>query len=380
MISAGRRTRGLCDLFARDAVTDFIETIARSTEVSILAGAGTSIESGFPDWTSLVRRLLVQVAAEQGLAEESCGAFATWTIHREGLTAAAAVAKTALGERFAKELHVALYTQQLTPPGQTALAIAQMAASFSDETFDVSTTNYDLVLESAIESVSGAGVRAATRSAGNSDQRVLHLHGVVQPRGGIKGDLILSERDYFLMPEDTAWQQRYFAERLENSLCLFVGASLTDPNLLRYLYRSDVSSEHWAIFVRQQDADIYDEADDELVKLRERTSEGRWLQAGIRPLHADYFSQSAQLLHEVLHFRSTKARRRKYKALPQRLRRWRSRVNETALTTRDADFAAIQDELHETMRNSDDRVNAEHPRQRPLSGPEHFAPQVAARC
>lgn len=350
MPPAVRPTRGLCDLFSQESVVDFIEAVAGAGEVTILAGAGTSIESGFPDWTTLVRRLLVHVGKENGLSAEASQDFARWTTQREGLTAAASVAETALGPAFAAQLHAALYAQKLTPPpGQTALAIAQLIDSFGRDRSHVSTTNYDLVLEAAIESVSGDRAVAATSAKSRAQRRVLHLHGVMKPRGGIEGDLILSERDYFLMQEDSAWQQRYFGERLQQSCCIFVGASLTDPNLLRYLYRSDVGEQHWAIFVRQQDADIYDEADLGLITLREASSEGRWLHAGIRPVHADYFSQSAQLLHEVLHFRTMRARNRKYRPLPERLKRWRRRVNRGALTTQRADFAAKQDELHQTM-------------------------------
>lgn len=346
MIAPARPKRGLCDLFARDDVSEFVETVSQASNLSVLAGAGTSIESGFPDWTTLVERLLVCVAEDRDLSADASKGFADWTIKREGLTAAAAVAETALGDRFLTELHRALYVQQLTPPpAQTALGIARLARSFGFENCDISTTNYDLLLEAAIDSTGGTRSVVATGPATRSPNRVLHLHGVVKPRGGIQGDLILSERDYFLMQEDAAWQQKYFAERLQKSSCLFIGASLTDPNLLRYLYRSTSSSEHWAVFVRQQDADIYDEADAKVVALREETSEGRWMLAGIRPLHADYFSQSAQLLHEVLYWRTAKAARRRYIPLPKRLVTWRRRVDEGVLTTQPGRFAKVQDAL-----------------------------------
>lgn len=342
--------QGLCDLFAREEVAEFVETVAQASRLSILAGAGTSIESGFPDWTTLVTRLLVAVAEGRGLAGEALDDFATWTLQREGLTAAAAVAEAALGNSFAGKLHSALYEQQLTPPpGQTALGIAGLAKSFGFEDCALATTNYDLVLEEAVSSVLGRRPVSATRSGGRRLARVLHLHGLMRPRGGIEGELVLSERDYHLMQVDSAWQQTYLAERFVNSTCLFVGASLTDPNLLRYLYRSESSGSHWAVFTRQQDAGMYDQADFAVTALREETSEARWLQAGIRPLQADYFSQTAQLLHEVLHFRSRKSARRVYKTLPKRLVAWRRKLDEGVLTKRKGDFSNLQDSLQGLM-------------------------------
>jgi hypothetical protein len=171
------------------------------------------------------------------------------------------------------------------------------------------------------------------------------------PRGRIRGRLVLSERDYFLMQEDSAWQQQYFGERLASTTCVFVGASLTDPNLLRYLYRSATSGDHYAIFIRQQDAAIYNEAPDNVVQFRELSNEARWRQAGITPLHVDFFSQSAQLLFEILHLRHQIRARRVYQPLPKRLSRWRRRLDNGILTKRRSDFDASQNALQQVMRD-----------------------------
>jgi hypothetical protein len=346
----GPQRRGLCDLFGRAEVKAFIDHVAEADCLSVVAGAGTSIESGFPDWTRLVTRLLTRVALERGLEGGAVDEFAGWTLQREGLTAAAAVAEACLGASFSSELHAALYGQQLTPPpGQSAIAIAQLVETLGVDGCDVATTNYDLVLEHAIEMVTGQSSTVATQAGRGPGNRVLHLHGVVTPRGRIRGELVLSERDYFLMQEDSAWQQTYFSERLSSSTCVFVGASLTDPNILRYLYRTETAGQHFALFSRQQDAGLYDEAESSVVLLREETSELRWRRAGIQPIHTDFFSQSAQLLHEALHRRRTAQRRRVYHPLPKRLARWRKRLEDGALTVRPGPFRSAQLDLQEMM-------------------------------
>lgn len=318
--------------------------------VSIFAGAGTSIESGFPDWDTLVYRLLVGVAAEEGLSDGAQDQFASWTTGREGLTAAAAVAQAHLGDDFSHHLHRALYEQQRTPPaGQSALAIARLMESCGPTSCNVVTTNYDLVLDNAIAETTMPGSATSTGARGNRPAKVTHLHGAVTPRGRIRGKVILSDRDYFLMQEDTAWQQERFADLFEGTTCIFVGASLTDPNLLRYLHRCDTTRAHYAIFVRQQDAGLYDKSEQDVIDLREATSEARWKNAGIRPIHADYYSQSAQLLHEVLHRRKSAEAGHSYEPLPERLMEWRDRLDQGVLSTASPSFKENQEELQEVM-------------------------------
>jgi hypothetical protein len=348
--AASQPARGLCDLFERIEIAEFIEEASTATPVSIFAGAGTSIESGFPDWDTLVYRLLVGVAAEEGLSDGAQDQFASWTTGREGLTAAAAVAQAHLGDEFSHHLHRALYEQQLTPPaGQSAVVIARLMESFGPTSCNVVTTNYDLVLDKAIDEASIPVAATPAGAQGNRRAKVTHLHGAVTPRGRIRGEVILSDRDYFLMQEDTAWQQERFADLFEGTTCIFVGASLTDPNLLRYLHRCDTTKDHYAIFVRQQDSGLYDKSEQVVIDLREVTSEARWKNSGIHPIHADYYSQSAQLLHEVLHRRKTVEGGRTYQSLPKRLIEWRDRLDQDVLSTASPSFKQKQEELQRLM-------------------------------
>ena len=235
------------------------------------------------------------------------------------------------------------------PQGNLRSQIARLVESFGPPSCDVLTTNYDLVLDDAISEIVTEAPATSTGARRPKAKNVTHLHGVVTPRGRIRGELVLSDRDYVLMQEDSAWQQTYFASRFAESTCVFVGASLTDPNLLRYLFRSETTKPHYAIFVRQQDAEIYAESAPDVIDLREKTSEARWSNAGIQPLHTDFYSQSAQLLHEVLHRRKTATLRRVYQPLPKRLLRWRNKLDKGVLTTQLSPFRSVQERLHAVM-------------------------------
>ena len=105
------------------------------------------------------------------------------------------------------------------------------------------------------------------------------------------------------MQRGTSWQEQYVTERLESTLCLFVGTSLTDPNLVRYLYgyKQSPARRHAAVFVREGDLD---EDVDEVRAARERAVAKRWGRCGVECLFVDHFADAAQLLYEIAHRRS----------------------------------------------------------------------------
>lgn len=81
---------------------------------------------------------------------------------------------------------------------------------------------------------------------------VVHLHGYLG-RDGTDGQIILSEGDYQGMQFGAAWQDDLVRTSLRDSTLVFVGTSLIDPNMLRYLHAvaREKGGKHFAIFVRQ---------------------------------------------------------------------------------------------------------------------------------
>jgi hypothetical protein len=155
----------------------------------------------------------------------------------------------------------------------------------------------------------------------------------------------LSDSDYHLMQDPGAWQESYFKRQLGSSTCVFVGASLTDPNLLRYIYRSGRgASRHYAVFVRQGDSSFYDSAADDVVALREQSQIAKWRAVNIEPILFDHYAQSAQFFWEVVAARRNKP----YASLSDRLSRWRTEVEAVLPTERQA-FMETQDQLQRFM-------------------------------
>lgn len=343
------------DFFGDERVLRTIDRLASTDTLTLVVGAGGSVEAGLPDWRQLIQRLVEEVGRLAGLRTDDLEAFCDWTLRREGLAGAGAVAKAELGDNFAETLRQGLYREVADPaPGETSRAIAELRVDFLETDCEVVTTNYDGLLAEALRVVTEqrriAGeaalsgvrvVRAATeRPPGTKELLVRHLHGVVLPDGRSLGNVVLSEDDYHLMQDSTSWQEGYFQGRLISSTCLFIGTSLSDPNLLRYLYRTKTSQSHIALFARQQDAELYDSVASAVAAAKERSAEGRWRGVGVEPLNLDYFTQGAQFIEEITHRRRLGPA---YNPLPERLAVWEDALGEGVLRTSMATFHANQE-------------------------------------
>lgn len=275
-----------------------IDTVARHEgPITVFAGAGVSMEAGLPSWRDLVGRLLEDLGAD--LPDED---RAIWVdeILREGPLAAAATARALHSDDagFRRALRRALYGDRPAgafAPETLARALARLKAGLGDRVA-LLTANYDGLLEAAL---ADAGLRPASPVSGRAEAAgraaVWHLHGRLIP-GVEPGPLVLTEGDYVRSTTEE-WPQDFVAERLQTSLCLFVGLSLTDPNFIRWLYRHGPAGTHphMAVFVRQGGR-----AMSPAVRARlEDAASARWSQSGITPVWTNFYGEVAQLVHEI---------------------------------------------------------------------------------
>lgn len=323
-----------------------IERLSEADALTIVVGAGVSQESGLPDWNGLVSELLKVVGQQAGAAEEALDRFAQWSIRSDGLPGAGATAKAWLGADFTTSIRQELYRESGSEPrpGATAQCIARLRRAAGPKC-EVVTLNYDTLLEKALRET---GFRASeikryvsARKGRSGDAVVRHLHGVLTPTE-MDGTVVLSESDYHLMQDKQRWQERYMRDRLKRTACLFVGTSLSDPNLLRYLYRAELGAPHVAVFVRQAD-DWWFSSDYESVRgPREESVLRRWKAVNVEPLLADYFSQSAQFVSEVARRRELGAA---YVSYHHRLLDWEKQIERTLLSTEPVRFRRTQERV-----------------------------------
>jgi SIR2-like domain len=279
-------------------------------------GAGASAEVGMPLWSELIERLLLRAlgpetppSSDEYPAEIL--AAAKRVLSEKGTLEAATMARAALGGRFTEELRVCLYEWQekwnWNQPGATAHAVAGLYELMFEhgQSCEVLTTNYDLTLEKAIEEVSDAPVRSMCSDLEDPDGLpvVRHLHGILTPDGEAE-EVALTEDDYHKVDsEGIPWQESHLRKRFRDSTVVFIGASLTDEHLLRYIVRyATVEKPPIALLVRAPDEadpiDVHSEPDatEELCTTLE---EARWAHLRLTVLEASFPSQPAQFLFEV---------------------------------------------------------------------------------
>lgn len=306
--------------FSRPETQEVLDRLDRQRRVTIVVGAGASAEVGLPLWSDLVERLLLR-----GMSQETDPATLDYpaavietarrAIRRSGALEAATMARAALGDAFDDELRLCLYDWphrwQWDRPGATAQAAAKMFKVMTDlgQTCEIATTNYDDKLEQALEEEVGQPVRSLCTDAEDKEGAhvVRHLHGVLTEEGKPQ-EVTLTEADYHSAEMGLPWQEAYMRRRLEDSTVIFVGASLTDQHLLRYIFRY-ASAEQPAVALMVEDAEDFGPADeyhapDESDELLTGLKRGRWDYAHLTALQADFRCQPAQFLYEVAYRKS----------------------------------------------------------------------------
>jgi hypothetical protein len=289
--------------FLRDpALGEVIQTLgAPGTPLTFVVGAGVSMDASLPSWPVLVRRLLARAAVRtvpRPLRRQWLEA-----VEEEGPLAAASVAESLSADErhFLADVRQALFGRESElafRPGALAEQIAWARTRLGDD-LELLTLNYDTLVEQALQELGATadGRVDAQHQPHDGAVTVHHLHGRIQ---GIEptGTVVLSEKGYAAVQDPHGWQERLMHERLTGSTCVFVGLSLTDANLIRWLHRARESGEtpsHVALFVRQAAANIGADLRDQL----ERTVAARWEQAGVRVVWTDFYAELAQVVHEV---------------------------------------------------------------------------------
>lgn len=328
-----RKARASEPFFRRKAVKQTIARLAKARNLTIFVGAGVGTEIGLPDWPQLVRRLLADAVAgpkkrawDRPLSADN-REIVDLLLERESLLSAATIAKALLGRRFKDSLRRALYGQNwgdstLYVPvrdaehghlaSTTAEAVAAVYQAFAEAadgqwSCDIVTTNYDLSLEEALDRIE---IKAEpwTEDGGPADDSgiehvVRHLHGYLTETEA-SDKLVLTEADYHEAGADKlSWQESYLRRRLSESTVVFVGTSLSDPDILSVLFRY-ASSKRRAVALLADKRLGSGSPDvpappDPYQAAYEKLALARWETAGLDVLRADYLAQPRQFLWEV---------------------------------------------------------------------------------
>ena len=281
-----------------------IERLASAERLTFVVGAGASMEAGLPSWGQLVRGLLAAGAPESLKG----GDRVAWldAVAESGLLGMAATARALAGtdRKFVERVERELYggkTDADFDPGPLAREIAVWKREYPKA--KIATFNYDRLQERALEDL---GLTVESREDNEVEPQgvavVRHLHGLLTGKPA-KDAVILTEGDYARWSQGS-WQDKFMRDALDG-VCVFLGLSFTDQNLLRWIYGAS-GSRHVAVLTRQSSPRLSPDVRREL----ESATRARLQQAHVSAYWADFYAEVAQLMHE--------ARRRRGRGKPPR--------------------------------------------------------------
>lgn len=314
---------------ANGAIADLIDRLAGLERLGLFVGAGVSVEAGLPSWNTLLHRLLHRIAGTtesfrraradgsvetgEGL-DPSIDDFASITLRTLGPLGAAAVVKQHLAGNYLAEVRAALYREaKALGPGPTAIACARLILDTDPtERVPVLTTNFDLLLELAlIAELERRGEDPTTIMTLLPGQDlpagrigVVHLHGVVPHPGHSQTsspEIVFAEDEFLGESATTREARRQGEELLAGTPYLFLGTSLTDPNILSYLYRCARGNvRHTAIAVSQQAANELDpDARRVVIDSLQETGAARLRKARMDLGFVDTYAEASQVMLEL---------------------------------------------------------------------------------
>mgnify|MGYP001469378573 CR=1 FL=1 len=322
-------------------------------KLRILVGAGSSIASGLPNWSTFNRRLVSNFFSRSTLAEclgsikeidvngkeimsllthkvyedeelraleqafeDEFGKDAMIDLLRDQISEIARLCATkdSAENLFDSYLHEALYKdanpRNKLQPLHYELACAALG---NTEERTLYTINYDDLLEDALRTVLRAsgketkGVKSIAQ--GNvGDLSVVHLHGYL-PRSGrrSKGKIILSERDY--LSDSEGWADNILKNliQFDDTDLLLVGTSLSDPRIKRLLHKrleakklaGKDRGKVYAILSRNQGGDSIDLAQKRAKEIVKAYSELYWKSWDISVIFIDNYELVPCLIRQI---------------------------------------------------------------------------------
>jgi hypothetical protein len=213
--------------------------------LTLVCGAGTSVGAGVPTWNSLLLTLLEsmmqRVSNDYSISLKDADAGEFQNRYSPSSLIMGKYLKNNLGNDFLKEVRDALYTGD--PKSCDIIdAIVNLSRPQRDgKPLDsIITFNFDALLEENLgchnishKAIYGEGVRNSP-----NELPIYHVHGFLPRKEKIPPDMeiVFSEDAYHSQfIESFSWSNLIQLNKLSQNTCLFIGLSLSDPNLRRLL-------------------------------------------------------------------------------------------------------------------------------------------------
>ena len=251
----------------RQSILDSLKTKYKNEELALFLGAGVSFDSGVPLWGDLINKLLAKMIAsrfkESKMQPEELSKIidiAYKNQENSSITQMRYIRSAFDNATYNKLVHDALYSDN--PKINTGLlkAISSICAPTRNHigVQGIVTYNFDDLIERRLkkDNIAVNSIYDEDGCTNSGALSIFHVHGFL-PKSfeeDISHELIFSEEDYHRVYRDAyCWSNLVQLNYLREKSCLFIGCSLSDPNLRRLLdvaSRNNEKPRHFALLRR----------------------------------------------------------------------------------------------------------------------------------
>lgn len=294
-----------------ETFTKRLKESLKSGDLTLVCGAGVSIGANIPSWNELLLDLLetmiVRISNDQSISLKRSRTSDYRSILGSSSLVMGKYLKSNLGKDFLPELRDALYKNN---PKTCDLidAIVEVSRPQRDgkPLNSIITFNFDALIGENLEknnvkykAIDNEGVRNLP-----DELPIYHVHGFLPRTGKITStkNVVFSEDSYHTQfIEPFSWSNLIQLNKLSQNTCLFIGLSLTDPNLRRLLdvaNRKDPSNNlnHY-IIKKKPSLDNNDEKVDGLMMFLEEQDAN---ELGLNVIWVDEFEEIGNLVKRLV--------------------------------------------------------------------------------
>jgi hypothetical protein len=217
--------------------------------LNLVIGAGLSSKFGLPTWDELLQRLLLKTIEQEADKAEILSKFFTMLFNPSPLIAGRYLQESLYDEStkngFENEVRSALYesyNEEAESQIMDEIIKLCVAPGNSPNLDGIITYNYDDIIESKLINkdidIPFQTVYGQATNPDNKSLAIYHVHGYLPRIGKIsdKNAVTLGEFVYHEQYNKTySWNNIVQINKFRDKTCLFIGTSLSDPNIRRLL-------------------------------------------------------------------------------------------------------------------------------------------------
>jgi len=288
---------------ANDRAIGILQDRWRARQLTLMVGAGTSAAVGIPLWPDLIAHLVGAYVEKTYAPTLGSGAVdairATLQDELRSLSpiqTAEFIQSRLSNPELTEILRDCLYRNARPPNSSSPLlrAIVALHAGLHG----IVSFNFDDALERALDQggLLYTSIVSGRDLAGMKGLPIYHPHGFLPRSGKGSESIVFAESQYHsqYMASHT-WTNVVVQRLLLESTCLFVGTSLSDPNLRRMIdlaHRENDAAQHFYIAVSPRASDQYQPAVLEILQAAHESM-------GITPVWLEHYDQVSAFLGEI---------------------------------------------------------------------------------